>query len=1258
MIRKLLFTLTLSIASLLAVAQTFNDGTFRYELYSIGGETVARITSWYSIPSSSEVNIPGYVTYNGTQYRVHEIAITGLSASASSPNTTISTIRVGYGIRRIGNFAFQYLSNLSYVILPSSINYLGYQPFFRTKVGYLAFAGEDVPDVSAGSFTGAADKMYCYTASSKMRDKLKANSVFSNAFTNITKNPAYANDFVAGNTYYTIQNGIPYNYSGSNRSYCTIVGGINPTITLSQNVANTANNAPGRYHVYGVADSAFMNSTTVTKVVNDLSMGEKIGHSAFRNCTNLTSADIAVDTIGAYAFYNCTKLASVTLRNTNDGTPQGVGGIDGYAFGNTAISTVNIPASCNKTMGYAPFYNCQNLKTITVDAGNTAYVAYNNCLYSKSRSWLYQIPCALNNSGTSSTFFAPELTRVLAYAAYGNTMLSSIYLPYGTTTIDSYAFANCTKLTDVHIPSSVNSAQTTSFNNSTSLTNVYLNKKTPPTSNWFFGSNSPSKINLYIPYEGYLTYPTNSGWSTFNLKTGTYDHTRCYDFAYNNLLYTVINTNAVTENGVAYSGECRVVNGGIGSYNIGTYAQVGNKFFKPTEIGPYSFNDGRASVTIDGGSTIKIIHAYAFANIKLTNFPFVNVQKIYSHAFYNTSSLNTSIGFNTPLTSLDEVSEYAFYGSALTGFKAPSTLKILANWSFANTGKLTMIDLGTCANLTSIPDYCFAQRLSDVNGSAIAEAHTAVYLPNSVITIGREAFFNNILTTFNFPSALNTIKYRAFYNSGLPGEVELPYGIKTLEEGALSSYNVTKIVLPATVSSVHSRFFTSTYQSNRLKGIVINTSSPLAFSNDNENINYDYQQLEYKNATIYVPAGQLSTWQNDKHWKTGLNVTEGSYDFTDRNNGFKYTVLSAGTASVAGTCELVYNPETINRSSNVEANAKNYDRYGRTYWTTSIGYKAFMGSTTLNTINISHSQFNNIGDYAFASSSLAKVISSTGTAYSGFESAINPNVKRIGAYAFHSCKNMHELLLPHIDGKNTLTFGSYFFGNNASDFKLWVDYRRLNDFTTLSTIDVNKVYPHLKLDSEWQSFSCVKDLNFNSSNIEAYIGVNYNQIDKVAYLDQVQQLKANTGAVVHGNANDTFYRLGYGSSVPSQTSILEPVSSTQNLNSTSALSYFKLNATAPTFSKVTSSTTFNRGYAYLKFNTSSVNGVTTITTNLGGSGLKGDVNGDGVVNTSDVTTLVNMILGIVAKDITRGDVDGNGEINVSDVTALVNIILK
>ena len=53
----------------------------------------------------------------------------------------------------------------------------------------------------------------------------------------------------------------------------------------------------------------------------------------------------------------------------------------------------------------------------------------------------------------------------------------------------------------------------------------------------------------------------------------------------------------------------------------------------------------------------------------------------------------------------------------------------------------------------------------------------------------------------------------------------------------------------------------------------------------------------------------------------------------------------------------------------------------------------------------------------------------------------------------------------------------------------------------------------------------------------------------------------------------------------------------------------------------------------------------------------GDVNGDGKVNVSDVTALVNMILGLSQKNEFTADIDGNGVVNVSDVTALINLIL-
>ena len=56
------------------------------------------------------------------------------------------------------------------------------------------------------------------------------------------------------------------------------------------------------------------------------------------------------------------------------------------------------------------------------------------------------------------------------------------------------------------------------------------------------------------------------------------------------------------------------------------------------------------------------------------------------------------------------------------------------------------------------------------------------------------------------------------------------------------------------------------------------------------------------------------------------------------------------------------------------------------------------------------------------------------------------------------------------------------------------------------------------------------------------------------------------------------------------------------------------------------------------------------------NGVKGDINGDGVLNVGDVTELVNQILSGNAPS--NCDINGDGTINVGDVTELVNLILK
>ncbi len=55
---------------------------------------------------------------------------------------------------------------------------------------------------------------------------------------------------------------------------------------------------------------------------------------------------------------------------------------------------------------------------------------------------------------------------------------------------------------------------------------------------------------------------------------------------------------------------------------------------------------------------------------------------------------------------------------------------------------------------------------------------------------------------------------------------------------------------------------------------------------------------------------------------------------------------------------------------------------------------------------------------------------------------------------------------------------------------------------------------------------------------------------------------------------------------------------------------------------------------------------------------RGDINGDGVVDVSDVTMLISVVLGGTTVDLSVGDLTGDGQIDVSDVTTVIAIVLN
>ncbi|MDE7256438.1 MAG: leucine-rich repeat domain-containing protein, partial [Clostridia bacterium] len=90
---------------------------------------------------------------------------------------------------------------------------------------------------------------------------------------------------------------------------------------------------------------------------------EKIAGNAFRECTNLSSVNLAasdVEEIDSYAFYNCTALRLVTL-------PNGIKKIGEYAF-SYCSSLMTIDLKGTEEIGERAFSYCSKLSEVTMNS--------------------------------------------------------------------------------------------------------------------------------------------------------------------------------------------------------------------------------------------------------------------------------------------------------------------------------------------------------------------------------------------------------------------------------------------------------------------------------------------------------------------------------------------------------------------------------------------------------------------------------------------------------------------------------------------------------------------------------------------------------------------------------------------------------------------------------------------------------------------------------------------------------------------------
>ena len=514
-----------------------------------------------------------------------------------------------------------------------------------------------------------------------------------------------------------------------------------------------------------------------------------------------------------------------------------------------------------------------------------------------------------------------------------------------------------------------------------------------------------------------------------------------------------------------------------------------------------------------------------------------------------------------------------------------------------------------------------------------------------------------MLTGLKLNSKLTYIGVNAFYDCRIANDLALPYGFKKLSSGAFYNNSFKRFLIPGSLISMG---HTCLARNNYLEELVINDPYWA------KSTSWDLTKIP-TSCKLYVPVGSVEAYKNNEKWGK-LKVMAGSYDFTynnaDPNKTIYHMTVTSGTpltvdgVTYAGKAKYVYHPAnmTLERYSTFECDNYETDRTNggsKKYLMTEFGDKVLKWCDQVTTMRVDRMKhLERIGKSAFELSGVTQF-------------TVPASCTSIGDEAFFDCRKLSELMLMRNQNR---TYGFRFYGRNASDFMCyayWKDHYKVYyeacDWRPLSgwpsPRDLVNGWVQINDGSTVSTFAINHPVDWNASGLNAYIVTDYDKNKKIASTMKVAITStAYGGVLIDGYKQNVIYKLKRPSTVPTNPkNLLLGAPGGANLDKFQVAYVF--DKKDKYFWKPSSGYRAEPGSAFLRLTNTQAGNTTKVYIDRW---LKatGDINGDGEVNVSDVTALINKILGSSTYSDTVCDINGDGEINVSDVTALINLILK
>ena len=691
-----------------------------------------------------------------------------------------------------------------------------------------------------------------------------------------------------------------------------------------------------------IADSAFMSCTSLSQVIlsdNVVSIGE----SAFNYCP-LRSVTIpaSVQYIGDSAFAHTSSLSSITLS-------EGLESMGDAAFYECSITEITIPASLKKCgLRTAPFCNCTSLRRVTFAEGTTEI-----------------LPLFKGGSSIQRVNIPDTVTSIRDGVFKDSTSLKQIYIPKNVTSIGANAIPTGTEYYYAGTKEQWSNVTRGTGNSNATVYYSHVHDYSKQLSDGSGGRIYACDCGSYTHNEP-APKPVNTITAS-NISLYT-DSTKAQTVALNAsalggaaLSYRSDNTSVtVSTNGTitvakGFSGTAKITITAaetsvykqttavitvqvISAGNVMDSGDYGTLHWELRESGTFALSGSGSMAYSESGYPWQRHVISDIKSIIIEN----GVTSIATDAFWGCSALESLILGST----VQEIGEYAFFGSALKEITIPASVRSVADSAlntatlqniYVESGNSTYCDvdgvlftknkdtlilfpqgrtgsysvpstvrtLAQAAFISSqLTQVQIPEGVTEIELACFASSQLArVTLPSTLRTVGVNAFmFCSKLKSITIPGSVKSIGSSAFEKAGLE-KVTIENGVTTIGEDAFISCPMMSVTLPASVASIGEHAIGYTYQSRayqKIDGFMIYGTPGSAAQQYATSNGFTFESTSTPISNTITASNITLTTDSTRAQTVSLNASAlGGAALSYQSDNTSVTVSSSGTVTVA-----------------------------------------------------------------------------------------------------------------------------------------------------------------------------------------------------------------------------------------------------------------------------------------------------------------------------------------------------------------------